>query len=41
MVDGVEEGISMLVCVCCSIVKQCLLIAAQLHFGILEARRID
>lgn len=41
MVDGEEEGISMLVCVCCGVVKQCLLIAAQLHFGILEARRVD
>lgn len=41
MVDGEEEGISMLVCVCSSIVKQCLLIAAQLHFSILEARRAD
>lgn len=41
MVDGEEEGISMLVCVCYGVVKQCLLIASQLHFGILEARRID
>lgn len=41
MVDGEEEGISRLGCVCYSVVKQCLLIAAQLHFGILEARRVD
>lgn len=38
---GEEEGISMPECICYSIVKPCLLIAAQLHFGILEARRID
>lgn len=41
MVYGEGEGISMLECVCCGVVKQCLLVAAQLHFGILEARRID
>lgn len=41
MVDGEEEGISMLRCICCGAVKQCLLIAAQLHFEILEARRVD
>lgn len=38
---GEGEGISMLRCVCCGVVKPCLLIALQLHFGILEARRID
>lgn len=36
-----EEGISMLRCVCYSVVKPCLLIAFSLHFGILEARRAD
>lgn len=41
MVDGEEEGISMLACVCCGVVKQCLLIAFSLHFDILEARRVD
>lgn len=41
MVYGEEEGISMLECVCCGVVKQCLWIALQLHFEILEARRID
>lgn len=41
MVGEEEESISMLGCICCSVVKQCLLIAAQLHFDILEARRID
>lgn len=38
---GEEESISMLVCICCSIVKQCLLFAFSLHFEILEARRAD
>lgn len=41
MVGEEEEAISMLVYVCYSAVKQCLLIAFSLHFGILEARRID
>lgn len=41
MVSEEEEGISMLVCVCWGVVKPCLLIAAQLHFEILEARRVD
>lgn len=35
------EGISMLACVCCGVVKQCLLVAFSLHFDILEARRVD
>lgn len=39
--DGEGEGISMLECVCCGVVKQSLLTAFPLHFGILEARRID
>lgn len=41
MVCEEEKGISMLVCVCYSVVKQCLSIAFSLHFGILEARRVD